>query len=578
MPTSWEDHPAVQALRRHGYTVQWQAEGADWVCTAVSVDETWVGRGADPHAALEACLTQLAPSKVARRLLDEAGASSSASRSGSDLPAARLESSVAPATSARDLRSLLDDLQTVSARVEAGIPEVALMAPALQKLHVLAWISRARAIEQEAGRQRAATEATGAIARRLTYLCKTWWPGSLRALQAAATPERAAREQGLPPATHWLEVAEAAEAKLEALMAEPPGDDGWKDSAALAPPPENPEHEIEFAIRTLERLIAPIDIPPVGQPQAIASRDELHLEDAAVRLRWTRAVAPDPERWGAAVGRLRWVAAHGRGGTRLPKLLDPNYVPRPNWAAEAQAARSRLLAADPPPDALPEFVTWLVAAFDAMDGPTLAGLLREARTLSGAPALPLALRVTESDLPRNDRRLRRRLRHLHDLLQGRPAEPVESTAEAGVPATSTLSEEPTLVRPTHDELIFSRVRAKVPGATALFVSNREDPPLHERLERALGWSIEWSTAEPRRIAAITVAIARGKYDVVLSATGFQDHSTDVALARAASASQTLYVRVNRGRIAACARALARELGIRREELSADPPAAERAAG
>src|SRR5690606_22897404 len=106
-----------------------------------------------------------------------------------------------------------------------------------------------------------------------------------------------------------------------------------------------------------------------------------------------------------------------------------------------------------------------------------------------------------------------------------------------------------------------------------FVSNREDPMLRDRLEKALGWEIEWSTAEPRRVSAIANAIARGKYRVVLSATGFQDHSTDIALARAAASSNTLYVRVNRGRGAACARALARELGIRTDEIETEERAA-----
>ena len=117
-------------------------------------------------------------------------------------------------------------------------------------------------------------------------------------------------------------------------------------------------------------------------------------------------------------------------------------------------------------------------------------------------------------------------------------------------------------------MVFAAVRAARPEAHALFVSNREDPSLKEKLERALGWTFEWSTAEPRRISAVLTAISHGRFHVVLSATGFQDHSIDVMLARASAASHTLYVRVNRGRASACARALARELGIRPDELLA----------
>ena len=151
-----------------------------------------------------------------------------------------------------------------------------------------------------------------------------------------------------------------------------------------------------------------------------------------------------------------------------------------------------------------------------------------------------------------------------------------ATPEGGLPLMLAPEPEDLIVRPSHDERIFARVKEKLPTASALFVSNREDPMLRDRLTKALGWEIEWTTAEPRRISSIASAIGRGKYRVVLSATGFQDHSTDIALARAAAGSSTLYVRVNRGRIAACARALARELGIRPEDMA--PPPEERAAG
>lgn len=469
-------------------------------------------------------------------------------------------------TTGRELHAILADLETVAARVDAGIPEAALMAPPLQKLHVLAWIARARALEQEASRARPVSDATGAIARRLTSLCKTWWPGSVRALQLDATPERAAREQGLPMATRWLEVAESAEAKLERLVSEPPGDDGWRDTPVMLPSPDEPSIEIANAIRIIEKLIAPLDASPANEcAQNLETDDQLRLEDAAARLRWARHVAPDPERWGAAVGRLRWLVAHKRGGSRLSKMLDPNHVPRPSWADEARSARARLVALTRPPETPSELLTWLTAVFDAVDGPTLAQRLHAATTATGEPLVPLVMSIRDADLPKADRRTRRRLRQLQTLLYGGPLPTAASPSIE--PATHDIDpiDEPCPVetpRLTHEEMIFSEVRTMLAEVPALFVSNREDPQLKERLVKMLGWDMEWTTAEPRRIASIAGAIGRGKYKVVLSATGFQDHATDIALARAASASSTLYVRVNRGRSAACARALARELGIR----------------
>jgi hypothetical protein len=559
-------HTLARALEDEGYAVERTGEAGARTCVIshASRGERWEGTGADDAVAYDAAL-----SKLFRRLL-EAHAARAAPP-----PRAEPEPAAPPPpmpTGPRDLRAILADLQTVASRVEGGIPEAALMAPPLQKLHVLAWISRARALEHEAGRNRSASDATGAIARRLTTLCKTWWPGSVRALQLDATPERASREQGLPPATRWLEVAEAAEARLEQLIAEPPSDDGWRDTPVLSPPPDDGGREIAFAIRTIERLVAPIDtIPTNDPPKPLTTNDELQLEDAAARLRWSRPVAPDPERWGAALGRLRWLVAHKRGGQRLARLLEPSLVPRPTWATEAQAARSRLVALTAPPDGDRELLAWLLAVFDAVDGPTLATRLKTTTTVSGRAVAPLVLAITENDLPKNDRRMRRRLRQLHSLMTGGTGKVADAPAIAGEGAAAAAAAAPepedTTPRPTYDERIFAHVKTKLPTASALFVSNREDPMLRERLTKALGWEIEWSTAEPRRISAIASAIGRGKYKVVLSATGFQDHSTDISLARAASASNTLYVRVNRGRIAACARALARELGIRMDEAA-----------
>ncbi|NBS58777.1 MAG: hypothetical protein EBS65_17400, partial [Betaproteobacteria bacterium] len=43
----------------------------------------------------------------------------------------------------------LSDLSAVRARVEDAVGEVSLMAPSLQRAHVLAWITRARSIEEQ---------------------------------------------------------------------------------------------------------------------------------------------------------------------------------------------------------------------------------------------------------------------------------------------------------------------------------------------------------------------------------------------------------------------------------------------
>lgn len=121
-----------------------------------------------------------------------------------------------------------------------------------------------------------------------------------------------------------------------------------------------------------------------------------------------------------------------------------------------------------------------------------------------------------------------------------------------------------LFRPVASLLIMDMIntlREHVAGKTALFVTNRADPELHRTLERELGLSITWCEGQPRRIDAQCDSIARGRYDLVLCATGFQSHATERLLCPAARRAGVPYVRVNKGRLAACVQALARDFGL-----------------
>ena len=88
----------------------------------------------------------------------------------------------------------------------------------------------------------------------------------------------------------------------------------------------------------------------------------------------------------------------------------------------------------------------------------------------------------------------------------------------------------------------------------------------------LGITITWCDGSLRRVQAQCERIQRGSYDLILSATGFQVHGVDSALARAASAAGVPYVRVNRGRPVACVQAIAREFGLTSDTYHAIGPA------
>jgi hypothetical protein len=109
--------------------------------------------------------------------------------------------------------------------------------------------------------------------------------------------------------------------------------------------------------------------------------------------------------------------------------------------------------------------------------------------------------------------------------------------------------------------LVSRVRTVTHGRRALFVSNRDDDALEAKLQEQLGLSITWCDGSLRRMQAQCARIGQGSYDLVLGATGFQKHSTDGALARAAAAAGVPYVRVNRGRSLTVVQAIARAYGL-----------------
>ena len=71
----------------------------------------------------------------------------------------------------------------------------------------------------------------------------------------------------------------------------------------------------------------------------------------------------------------------------------------------------------------------------------------------------------------------------------------------------------------------------------------------------------WCDGSTRKMQARCTRIVQGTYAVVLSATGFQTHAVDKALSSAAAKGEVRFVRVDRGRPAACVQAIARDLGL-----------------
>ena len=152
-----------------------------------------------------------------------------------------------------------------------------------------------------------------------------------------------------------------------------------------------------------------------------------------------------------------------------------------------------------------------------------------------------------------DRGVRSRVRRLQKRLAGRPDE--DPNSDEGLLSDNA---------PDPAEILCEDVMPYTSGKRTLFISNREDPHLRAMLEDKLGLDLQWSQIDgsPRRVESSCASIRGKTYDLVLMATGFAAHKTEIKIKRTCRTVGVPYVSVNKGRPISCARALARAYGVR----------------
>lgn len=470
------------------------------------------------------------------------------------------------------------ELEVLDERLRALLPDLAGFSRELQRLGFIAFIARARHVASRTGDPRV-EQLVRRIAGRLGELAEQFWPGSVRALQLRATPLQAGADMDLPDGGKlhdWAEAADAAERLLEekraTLERRSLDESGWADLDRCFPAPNDPDARLEELRHAMEKVFGRLD-------QKASSDLDRDLQQGADKLlaeivkwgrelRWLRPHVDDRIRWGQAMGRLRWAL------TRLPRdqraalepLVNEGHRPARSWpielgedpvAKQRKKLRKALLQKRPEGDkTAPDVVSrWLAEAFELGDGFSTSEIAERIPDWHG---VVLALPIEESG--DNDRKYRRRLKLLQEEIERRQ----RGDTSAPEPEPEAEGEVPTL-EPDEGDIAFrrllARVRERIEGKSALFVSNRADPLLKERLERELGVQIEWAEIDPRRIQSRIESVRRMSYDLVMSATGFQGHSIDATLGRETKACGLPYVRVNRGRLTTCVRALARQFGL-----------------
>jgi hypothetical protein len=597
-------------LESIGYQIAFRCEG--WTeCLVWCDDERWLGRGGSCGGALEDALSQMLPSRAARLASPSFHASDAAnhgpivsndepredSRSSDPVPEetasspaesersspadvvpVSVEPQPDPALSVEDALRSLDPLED---RISAERPELGLATPERQRLVILGWICHARAVEDAAGHSPEVEERVHGIAVGLTVLSKLYWPGSVVGLQLHKMPEDTVRDlpatwKTAPPKT-WEEAATAAEEALrqvEARDAKAGRDEyGWADSAMLAPAPLDPMSELNSLRAAVERLTGPVDRPVAKNVARRVKKLSAHEIESAVAwgrlVRWLRGFVTDFEVWGQLAGRLRWMAKElATANEVLREVLDPGSRPPQSWATllrrdpeekRRRRARQKLYLRLTDLHVHPieaDVKEWLRDGLDLIENGALAKAL-----------LPFSEIVCSIDgqafLPGGEnRRLRKRLAGVQEELTSSTgtSAPLPEVA-AQIRLAREAPEEFEVERVDATAALLSTVRAITGGRRAVFVGNRADTNLKGALERDLGFaSLDWCEGGTRRIDATAERIEAGAYDLVLGATGFQAHTTDRRLYTACRKTGATYVRVNKGRLVACAAAIARAMG------------------
>jgi hypothetical protein len=495
--------------------------------------------------------------------------------------------SVAPAASAAatpDARftspkEVLAEIKAMKKQIEVDAEELALSSTRRQRLVLLGWITRARAAQTAFPDDSKIDGALSQLARTLTGYCQTWWPGSVRSLKITTRPEDVIHDLTIqvdrPPST-WQEAAEAAERNVRTVEEEDEakGRDGygWADATRLNPPPRDADAMLDEVIVQVEKLSGPIGVPATSTE---VPEPAVFLEWAR-KLRWARETTGAPARWGNLMGRFRfWLREHSGRFPEAQRTLDADFCPDRSWAAllgldPETVARNRelreLFTSPPLPEQEPDATAlqaWLSRALTYSDT-HLAQIVSAMQ-----PFREVLAPLDGADLPGADRRMRRRFSKLQKELLS------PELAEAPLPSEPLAPEAPESPSdPVADAAaIPSELREPIlpytRGKAALFVSNRADPNLRERLKSLFEFAeLDWLAGETKRRQALVTPIASGTYQFVLGATGFLSHSIDGQISQACRKGKVPYVRVHRGRPLACLRAMQRELGL--EEGSNHP--------
>lgn len=313
--------------------------------------ETFTGRGDSAEAALRAAVKSAFPTSLARAALLSANAPRALPRRPSTASAPGPNDVIVAYRSPRgsftpmggegverfrDAERSLEVLEILKERIRDSREELGLCSAERQRLAILAWISEARAHGERFSDDDRVRERVTAISRLLTEIGKSFWPGSVNALQLQTQPKDLPKAMLGAVAGSWAAASDLAE---QALRDREQEDDrrgrdaqGWADRPETHPAPSSAAEEFGTLLEEVERTTGPLVAGAMIDDQARWPDAETYRRWVRT-LRWLRTAEVDPDLWARLAGRFRWWASRRESELALVgKELQSGYAPRETWA------------------------------------------------------------------------------------------------------------------------------------------------------------------------------------------------------------------------------------------------------
>lgn len=479
-----------------------------------------------------------------------------------------------------EIGMVLGAVRDLEDEMHAAEEDVGALAPRFMRLMLLHWIARARALEDAMHGDRRVQQRVHLIALQLTAWAKSFWPGSVDALQVEKWPTECwgplletAKEQP----RSWTDLAACALKEIALLRSKRGVDeDGWADAQALLPRHHNPEAALRDIAARLKNLMHVMD------PEGIMEHRRLvidpttgkELMDMAKRLRWLRGAVQDTVLWAQSMGHLRLIAWNGvRDLPALRDQLSEDWVPgQGTWAAACgqdprkkvrQRQRKDFHASRPQ------------AA--CTDKELQAWVAKGLAVLTAEELLACVEAFKERILKLNDtwltvRGQRTKLRKVQSAMRTGLDDAMLAADGEGTDEAHELPVEPSCgaVAGASSEALRQRVLPFTRGKRLLLVSNRNDQELAELLcERLEAAEVKLTSIDDHRLQTAAERIRNGSYALVLCATGFISHGAEGVIRDACTSGCIDYVRVGKGRPSTALRCLDRAFNGLEESAAAE---------